>query len=284
MPNVNIPAELLHGWGIHSPRLLANTDTSYVFQVAQAGRRKAVLKLLKPEGYGEKTGFEYLSWRDGSGSVRILECSDPACLLEEAGAETLEDVHRKNGDDAATGVICELLPKLHAQSTRPEPKTLVPLEEHFASLFDLAKNGGQYADLVGWGAAQARSLIGEQTGRIPLHGDLHHGNILRGDDGVWRAIDPHGLIGDRAYEVANVFGNPSGEHLFDPLRIRKLAWTFSEVLGCSAQRILRFAAAHAMLSVAWSLDHPLREGSAESIQERTHVASIIRSLIEEQSV
>lgn len=34
-----------------------------------------------------------------------------------------------------------------------------------------------------------------------LHNDLHHKNILRSEEG-WKAIDPHGIIGERVIEIA----------------------------------------------------------------------------------
>ena len=40
-----------------------------------------------------------------------------------------------------------------------------------------------------------------------LHGDLHHGNILQGEN-LWVVIDPKGLVGDLAYEPVAFMRNP----------------------------------------------------------------------------
>ncbi|MCL2216806.1 MAG: aminoglycoside phosphotransferase family protein [Defluviitaleaceae bacterium] len=45
-----------------------------------------------------------------------------------------------------------------------------------------------------------RQLWGKYTGRLLLHGDLHHENILLGKDGYY-AIDPLGVIGDPVFDI-----------------------------------------------------------------------------------
>lgn len=278
------PGALLSAWQLTSPTPLADTHTSRLYRVRRADVEPAVLKLLKPEGRHEQVGFAYLAWRRGLGAVRLLEQSEEACLLEDAGTESLAGLHRRTGDDGTLPILCDLLPLLHAPSAEPPPAELIPLERHFRCLFALAEQTGPHREMAGWAAAEARALLAGETRRIPLHGDLHHDNVLQGADGVWRVIDPQGLIGDPAYEVANIFGNPSGPHLFSPERVTVLANSFAPVLDCDPRRILGFAAAHAMVSVAWSLARPNDADALADIRERSAVAGFIRSLIGQHSV
>jgi streptomycin 6-kinase len=53
----------------------------------------------------------------------------------------------------------------------------------------------------------ALRLFAQSTTSVLLHGDLHHDNILH-DGNAWVAIDPKGLIGDPAYEIAPLLCNP----------------------------------------------------------------------------
>jgi hypothetical protein len=53
----------------------------------------------------------------------------------------------------------------------------------------------------------ADRLLATSPEPVFLHGDLHHYNILRGQDG-WRIIDPKGVVGDPAYEAAAFIRNP----------------------------------------------------------------------------
>jgi streptomycin 6-kinase len=275
----HLRADLLTLWRLQSPDLIADTHSSRLYRVRRADGSSAILKQLKPEGHHERAGFAYLAWREGHGTVRLLAQQDDACLLEDAGTQSLAALHKAEGDEAATPILCRLLPMLHAPSDRPFPQDLTTLERHFRCLFELAEQDGPHREMAIWAAAEARDLLTHQTRQIPLHGDLHHDNVLKGADGIWRVIDPHGLIGDPAYEVANIFGNPGGPHLFAPERVAALAEVFAPVLDCSPLRVLRFAGVHAAVSIAWSLRPPQSPEAAENIRERAAVAGFIRSLI-----
>src|SRR5690606_1747772 len=112
---------------------------------------------------------------------------------------------------------------------------------------DLWPNAGRYV-LV---SAQiiARRMLEQETAQIPLHGDLHHDNVLFSPRS-FVAIHPKGVIGDPAYDVANCFINPMGDTALciRAERIALLADTFSARLGFDKARVLGFAAAHAALS------------------------------------
>jgi streptomycin 6-kinase len=103
----------------------------------------------------------------------------------------------------------------------------------------------------------SRDLLRSDTATL-LHGDLHHENVMRTrrhGRPAWVAIDPQGLWGDPAYEVANLFGNPLG-HPFvtdDPDRPARLANELAGRLGLSRARVVRWAFVHSCISAAWSI-------------------------------
>jgi streptomycin 6-kinase len=232
-------AEIAGRWRLSDVALIADTPGSLVYRARQAEGRSVIVKLLKPRGMGEVAGMDYLVWRDGLGAVRLLGHAGDACLLEDAGMRTLEDLRQTEGEAAATEVFAAVLRQLHAPSPMPVPCRLVPLERHFAALLECrVAIPAQHASNVGWAAEIARALLAAQTDVMPLHGDLHHENILSDEAGKWRAIDPHGLIGDPAYDTANFFGNPLGrpDVTCNRDRIRLLAGRLAPPLGCSEER------------------------------------------------
>jgi streptomycin 6-kinase len=279
-----IPAALTERWRICGGVSVADTRSSRVFRVEREGASSAIVKILKPEGMNELPGMAFLDWRGGHGAVRLIDRIDNACLLEDAGTTILRDHYRAFGDEAATDTVLSVLAELHASSSSPPPAELVPLRRHFQSLFQMAERGAdpEHADLLRWGAALADELLSQQVDIRPLHGDLHHDNIVTGGARGWLAIDPQGLIGDPAYDVANVFGNPLGgaKDILDPKRIARLAKSFSEVLGCSERKILRFAGAHAAVSICWSMEAEQSADTRENIAERSAFALIVRRMLD----
>ncbi|MDZ7928401.1 MAG: aminoglycoside phosphotransferase family protein [Agrobacterium sp.] len=127
----------------------------------------------------------------------------------------------------------------------------------------------------------AETLLANQKNIRPLHGDLHHDNIISGGPRGWLAIDPQGLVGDPAYDVANTFGNPLNAlpDIVDPERIGILSRTFSRALNCPEDKILHYAIAHAGLSICWSLDDEARLEASENAQERLAFIHVARSLL-----
>lgn len=282
-----LPTSLLEAWDISAADLIADTHSSLVFR-ARRGPESVVIKCLKPEGHGERPGMDFLEWREGHGAVQLLQRIGDACMMVDAGTRTLRDYLHIHGDEAASVVVLDVLTRLHAPSAKPRPTTLVPLERHFRSLFELvgtARNP-EIGDLAGWAAHEALDLLAHQHGVRPLHGDLHHDNIVGDAAGDWRAIDPQGLHGDPVYDVSNIYGNPLGGRaiILDPQRIIRLTMTFASHFGCAPRKVLRYAAVHAMLSVAWTLDRTVTQSGEENLSERLAFARIAQSLLIEQFV
>ncbi len=201
MTAAGIPEQLQECWRIRAGVLIADTRSSRIYRAGRKDGSSAIVKILKPEGMGELPGMAFLDWRDGKGTVRLLDRLDNACLLEDAGTTTLRDHYSRYGDEAATDIVLQVLADLHAPSPSPPPAELVPLRQHFRSLFLGAGRPGDpaLADMLRWTAALAEELLGRQVDIRPLHGDLHHDNIVTGSQRGWLAIDPQGLIGDPAY-------------------------------------------------------------------------------------
>lgn len=278
---------LVDAWGLSNIRLIADTHSSLIYR-AMRHDVPVIVKTLKPEGRGERPGMDFLRWRDGLGAIKVIAQDHDTALLEDAGHLTLRTYHGQIGDVVATEIIVDVLQRLHAPSSKPFPAALTPLHAHFDALFSLEKAGTEasIADVIGWSASLARQMLAEQQNIKPLHGDLHHDNIIGGERGGWIAIDPQGLLGDPAYDVANVFGNPlyATDEILEPQRAIRLARRFATALDCTASKVLRFAAAHAGLSAAWTLQGDLTPSGQVNLNERLGFARIARSILAEQFV
>ncbi|MAS87157.1 MAG: 3'-kinase [Micavibrio sp.] len=252
----------LRKWHLSNPQEITQTPTSTIYKVIKQDGVTAILKLLSDMGVeDERDGAYLLDYYSGDGAIDIYNHDDGAHLLEYAGDETLSMLVKSGKDKEATQIICDVVRALQQPRKLPYPSALKPLKEQFFELFEAAKKQG--ADAVIVQAAQvADELFNTTAKEIPLHGDIHHSNIMKSARG-WVAIDPKGLIGDPCYDVANIFGNPDSLHdlTLNPQRMRYLADIFSEQLNLSRERILRFAFVHNVLSAVWGgrdSDHRLK--------------------------
>ncbi|KQV43316.1 MULTISPECIES: aminoglycoside phosphotransferase family protein [unclassified Rhizobium] len=285
MVTPGLSPELRQAWSVETAELIADTRSSLVYRVTRRGFASAIAKVLKPEGMEELPGIALLRWRGGSGATRLIDQRGHACLLEDAGSITLEDHRTLAGDRACATVFCEVISQLHLSSDQPSPPDLIPLERRFKSLFERAEqeSDSQLGDLLRWSSTFAAKLLATQTRIRPLHGDLHHGNIVSGGARGWLAIDPHGVIGDPAYEVANVFGNPLGARadILDPDRIAFFARVFSDLLACPQRKIAEYATAHTALSMCWYMEDETCESGRVFAEEARDLLGLLKIMLED---
>ena len=267
---ISAPAFPAH-WGAGAAHLIADTASSLIWKLGTTARDTRIVKQLKPKGHGELRGMHFLAWRDGLGAVRLIDQQPPFFLLEYAGAYTLKDHLDAGHDHECISITSAVIHALHQPSALTPPAELHSTESYFRSLFDRDKDEADYGDAIRLAAA----LFMRPAARIPLHGDLHHENIVLGPRG-WLAIDPHGLIGDPALDAANFFYNPleRDDLCLDMARARRIAEGFAAGIGRSPAEILDYAHIYGCLSAAWYGE------DADSAQERRtlSVAAALRRL------
>ena len=184
-----------------------------------------------------------------------IEAAYDAVLMERAmGSSSLVDLALEAGEPAALRVICEQLTVLHAVSC-PSDIHPISMETWFSALpVAAAQTGGVFSD-----AAQIYARLAATTRRVvPLHGDLHHGNLLDGGPRGWLAIDPKGLIGDPVYDYAIMLclepAAPQDGPATAPTVARR-SLEVADMAGLSAPRLLAWTCCLAALYSAWFQGH-----------------------------
>jgi streptomycin 6-kinase len=97
-------------------------------------------------------------------------------------------------------------------------------------------------------------LLAHPQNVVPLHGDVHHGNILDGGARGWLAIDPKGVLGERAFDYANLFRNPDAYFAGEPDRLRRRVDIVARAASLEPKRLLTWILAYAGLGAAWTMD------------------------------
>jgi streptomycin 6-kinase len=274
-------------WALSEPILIAETFSSRIWKVFREDGTTAIVKALKPfdDVEDELRGAHLLKWRNGYGAVRLFGFEGQQMLIEYAGERHLSAEIEESGDSAATEIAAEVMAKLHAPSREPLPPEFQPLRERFAALFDKAKadrddkpsfetNAGK-SRLYIEAAQIAERLLSDPKDVRPLHGDLHHDNVLLSPRG-WLAIDPKGVLGDPGFDAANLFYNPldRDDLCLDENRIAFMAGIFARTLRQDERRILDHAFAYGCLSAAWHAG----DGNAVDEERELSVARAIRQV------
>lgn len=235
-------------WGLIPDGDPIVTRSSRLFPARRDGEPVMLKFAVEPE---EKWGAGLMVWWNGVGAARVLEHKDNAILLERAmGRDSLADMATSGRDDEASRIICQTVEGLHAPRGIPMPE-LVPLSHWFRALQPTAsREGGIFVR----SAATARVLLSEPRDVVPLHGDIHHGNILDFEERGWLAIDPKRLQGDRGFDYANMFCNPDRSVATAPGRLARQVSVVAEAARLEPRRLLQWILAYAGLSAAWLIE------------------------------
>lgn len=256
-------------WNLVPDGEAIHTHSSHLLPV----RRDGVALILKVAfEKDEKAGGILMQWWDGDGAARVFEYDGEALLLERAtGSRSLLAMVRDGHDDDATRILCDAIARLHAPRDKPFP-ALIPLEPWFEELWPMAASQG---GLIGETAAIARRLLAHQQDIRPLHGDIHHENVLDFGARGWLAIDPKRLVGDRAFDYANLFCNPDVASATAPGAFeRRLAIVLAQS-GLDRTHMLEWIFAWCGLSAAWFIGDDKAPEAATDLA----IAARIRALL-----
>ena len=233
------PEERLRAWGAEPTGERWTTPSSDLAAGVLAGE-PVILKAARIEE--ERRGNRLMTWWSEHGSLPVLRADgggDGGAILMRRAGRSLLDLPLADADR----VIADVAVGLRALPAPPFP--LVPLDVWFRDLVDRP-----HADpLLERTAGIARELLARSTPAVVLHGDLHHGNVLD-LDGRWVPIDPKGLVGHPAFDVANACCNPSVEAAADRLDARLAL--FSDRLGLDVGELADWVLAWCGLSICWA--------------------------------
>lgn len=235
---------------------------NYVTAATRRDGQPVVLKLgvPNPELATEIAALQHYA---GRGSVQLLaaDWALGAFLLERVEPGTTLWDWAPEQDVRATTIAADLMRQLW----RPPPPGPTPyptvadwaqglqgLRQHFQG-----GTGPFPTRLVAYAEGLFAELLPSQAPAVVLHGDLHHGNILRATRQRFLAIDPKGILGEPAYETGAWLRNPiPGFNAWPDYQavVRRRVAQLAAELALEAQRIRGWGLAQAVLSAWWSFE------------------------------
>ena len=240
-----------------------NLSYNYVLSGFQ-GPQPIILKLgLDIDGF--KREATALMAFEGSGIVQVFSENTGLLLLERAVPGVSLKSHFPEKDDEAISITANVIKRLH--------KAPIPSHHPFPHVQDWLAVLDSDLKIPAQTLQKARELrdqlLKTAASDVLLHGDLHHDNILQnGND--WVVIDPKGVIGESAYEVAAFIRNPMPElltHADAPNIIHNRITRLAGLLELPSQRILDWCFVQAVLSWVWAIEDGCYDAYSKNLTE-----------------
>ncbi|WP_394836831.1 aminoglycoside phosphotransferase family protein [Pendulispora rubella] len=266
-----IIASCVEEWHLQLRPCFSPLSYNYAAPAILAGGQRAVLKIGYPN---RELGSEAaaLAAFDGRGIVRLLDWKPEygAMLLEQLlpGTALTRVTSAAEVDDArATSWAAHVMRTLWREAPA-DTSPFATVAQWFEG-FERARHGHGFGQLPSALVDRAEQLYRELLASAGppelLHGDLHHGNILAAGEGSWMAIDPKGLLGERAFDTVALLGNPMPD-IADwpdlPRILRRRMAQLSEEAGLDRARVEAWALAQTVLSSLDALEDGDDEGHA----------------------
>ena len=258
-------------YGLSNLKPVEALSYNYVLSGLQ-GSQPIILKLgLDIDGFKREaaalmafSGFGVVQIFSENTGLLLLECVVPGMSLKSYFPEK---------DDEAINITAKVIKRLHKA---PMPSTYA--FPHIKDWLEALDGDLEIPLQTLQKAREIRDqLLKTADPDVLLHGDLHHDNILQNGEG-WLVIDPKGVIGEPAYEVAAFIRNPIPEllnHADAPNIIHNRVIRFAELFELPPQRILDWCFVQAVLSWVWAIE----DGCDTDYFERT-----TRSLVDIQGL
>jgi streptomycin 6-kinase len=284
-------ARVIHDWQLTADGehfIAGNSLLQPVLQRLNGSESRAAMLKIPLSDKGE-AGFRLLACWGGKAAVNVYRYDAGALLMERAaGDRSLRRMVLDGREDEANTIACGVVGQLHANGCMDGKETagvlplsteLPPLATWFRSLKKAAE---QHGALFTTCQAVADKLLRDPQNQLALHGDIHYDNILdsghTGDihyDNIpnsghtddihyenipnsghrgWVAIDPKGVIGERAFDYANLFCNPTIEVATSLTRLPRQVPLVAALAGLEPQRLLHWIIAWSGLMAAWMLE------------------------------
>lgn len=246
----NLVTQLANTYGLSNLKPVDNLSYNYVLSGFQ-GPQPIILKLgLDIDGFKREAAA--LMALEGSGVVQVFSENTGLLLLECAVPGVSLKSYFPEKDDEAINITANVIKRLH--------KAPIPSTHAFPHIKDWLEALDGDLKIPVQTLQKAREirdqLLKTSEPNVLLHGDLHHDNILQNGD-AWVVIDPKGVIGETAYEVAAFIRNPIPELLdvHNPVKIiQKRITVFANLLDIPAKRILDWCFVEAVLAWVWALE------------------------------
>lgn len=233
-----------------------NMTFNYVAKATLQTRQPVVLKISNDIKSFENER-QALQFFNGEGSVQLIDFHEKyhALLLQQAiPGTTLKSLYTSQPEYVMDRYV-QTMQTLHHKAL-PKKHTYSHIHDWLQAIDRLTPNHHFPSKLLNKAIDLKNNLLASMTDNIFLHGDLHHDNILQNGN-QWLAIDPKGVIGEQAFEIA-AFDFMYVSELANSTNLKPLFDSRVAVLAHKAnldqQRIKDWVFVRLILMAAWLIE------------------------------
>jgi len=246
---------LMDCWKLSNLLPVTNMSFNYVAKAICNHNQSVILKI----GFDKKViaaEKHALIYFDGNASIRIIDYHEEynALLLEQAIPGTSLKALYPAKDKFVIDCYGDTVQKLHH-------KPLVNKHgfrhiNDWLKILDEFKSDQLSRHLLERAIYLKNMLLNSLEKEVVLHGDLHHDNVLKNENS-WLTIDPKGIIGETAFEVA-AFDFIHDSEITDTLEVRELFLSRIKAVAAksnvNAERLKNWVFVRLILSAVWYIE------------------------------
>lgn len=205
-------------WNLTSFKFIKSYSANLVFMCHSANYGEAVLKIGKASCREISTEANALSQYNGRRFCRIFETDIENGIILEERVQPGNTLRKESSIDKRLAVFSSLYKGLHIAPIKEE---LYPTYIGWVSRITEYMSKREDCKELYLYMKKARDICLAVSNLYPqkllLHGDFHHDNILLGNNGEYKIIDPKGVIGDPVFDVPRFILNEFEDEITDEL-------------------------------------------------------------------
>lgn len=239
-------------WHLSNIHPVSNMSYHYVAKAIKENSTPVVLKIGCDPKLTQKE-LELLKIFNGRGAVQYLDYHPKynALLLEQA----IPGISLKNfyPNDIEYVIHSYVFVANHLHIDNHSNIKTQPISNWLKAL-DRCKSDQMPKEILQKAKSLRNKLLETQSNQVLLHGDLHLDNILKHENN-WLAIDPQGVIGERAFEYAAFdFVDSKELRTITSEKFLKRIELLAKKAELSFERLKDWVFVRLVLSIAWSIE------------------------------
>ncbi len=204
-----------------------------------------------------KTEYEMLREYGDKGFCKAYEAdiANGVLLIEQIKPGT--QLRSEPNLDKRLHIFSHLLRNLHIEPTNKEAyPTYMGWVSRITEYMHGRKEYGELYTKMRKAEEICSGLCQKYKGEMLLHGDLHHDNILLGENKCYRIIDPKGVVGDAVFDVPRFILNEFNDILDDAFTNKyiHITHTLSEELNIPESDIRRLTYVEMCMANCWNVE------------------------------